>query len=310
MSEADATNPVEGEPVEGAPEEGVETEATADQPEVDEDGNPVEPEEPPEETEEVEHEGKTYAVPKALVARIMKDADYTQKTQAVAEQRRALESRQAEINQTAAAQAQTFENRVQLAQLDAALDQYKSLNWTDYIAQHGSDNAVAAQAQWRQLEAARADLQKEITDKESEHRLVSERATATAIQEANEVLAREVEGYGSQLVSDVMSTAGAFGFSPEELRDSFVGADGKADTRTFKLLAELTRLRTEAAKTQAQQKKAQTAQKVAAVKPAATVKPNAGQYKPGLSDDLPPDEWLRRRNAEAAKANARPRFAR
>lgn len=301
MSEAEATNPVADEPVEGASAEGVETEATLDQPEVDEDGNPVEPEEPPEETEEVEHDGKKYAVPKALAARIMKDADYTQKTQALAETRKALESRQAEINQAAEVQAQTFEQRVQLAQLDAALEQYATLDWSAYADQHGDRAAITAQAQWRQLEQAKATLQNEITEKETGHRLVSERATATAIQEANEVLAREVEGYGSQLVSDVVKTASAYGFSPEELRDSFVGADGKADVRTFKLLAELTKLRSESATAKAKDQKAQTAAKVAAIKPASTVKPNAGQYKAGLDDSLPPDVWRQRFQAQLQK---------
>lgn len=303
MSE-ERDQPVAEEGVTPEPVQGVADEANAqgdDQtPELDADGNPIEAA-AEDDTEEIEHDGEKYRVPKALKEAFLRQADYTRKTQEVAEQRRALESRQAEITQRAEAQAAVFEQRVQLAQLDAALEQYQTLDWQAYVAQHGSDAAVMAQAQWRQLETAKANLQKEVTDKEAEIVRSSEQVTATVLREASEVLSREVEGYGDQLVADVMKAAGAYGFTPEELRDSFVGADGKADTRTFKLVADLARTKAELASLKAKDTKAQTAQKVAAVKPAETVKPNAGQYKPGLNDDLPADEWVRRRQAQLAK---------
>ena len=44
----------------------------------------------PEDDEEVEYEGKTYKVPKELKGALMKNADYTQKTQEVAEQRKSV----------------------------------------------------------------------------------------------------------------------------------------------------------------------------------------------------------------------------
>jgi hypothetical protein len=300
--------PVADEPVEGAPAEGVADEAHAqgdDQPELDEDGNPVEPEPAEEDGEEIELGDAKYKLPKAVAKELregtLRQADYTRKTQEVAEVRKQLESRAAEITQQAEAQAKTLEARVQLATVEQALKQYGELDWNAYAETYGERAAVVAQAQWRQLETAKSDLQQQITDQENEHRLSSERVTATALQEAHEVLSREVQGYGPELVQKVAQTAGVYGFSPQELRDSLVGADGKADVRSFKILAELAELRDFKAKTEAKNTKAQTAEKVAAVKPAATVKPNAGQYKAGLNDDLPADEWVRRRNAELAK---------
>lgn len=257
--------------------------------------------EPEDDAEEVDYEGQKYRVPKVLKDALLRQADYTQKTQALANERKVLESRQAEINQRAEAQAQVFEQRVQLAQLDAALEQYTTLDWSAYVAQYGSDAAVTAQAQWRQLEQAKTALQREISDKEAGFVREREQVSANVLREANEVLSREVEGYGEPLVAEVVKTASAYGFTPEDVRESFLGADGKADVRTFKLLSRLATLERDYAAAKAKEQKAQTAQKVASIKPAATVKPNAGQYKPGLSDDLPVDEWNRRRMAQIAK---------
>lgn len=257
--------------------------------------------EPEDDAEEVDYEGQKFRVPKVLKDALLRQADYTQKTQALANERKVLESRQAEINQRAEVQAQTFDQRVQLAQLDAALEQYTSLDWSSYVAQYGSDAAVTAQAQWRQLEQAKAALQKDITDKEAGFVREREQVSANVLREANEVLSREVEGYGEPLVAEVVKTASAYGFTPDDIRESFLGADGKADIRTFKLLSRLATLERDYASAKAKEQKAQTAQKVASIKPAVTVKPNAGQYKPGLSDDLPVEEWNRRRLAQIAK---------
>src|SRR5438309_2094560 len=46
----------------------------------------------PDDLVEVEHEGRTYAVPAALKGALMRHADYTRKTQALAAHRQALEA--------------------------------------------------------------------------------------------------------------------------------------------------------------------------------------------------------------------------
>jgi hypothetical protein len=160
-------------------------------------------------------------------------------------------------------------------------------------------------AQTQQLRDQRASLERDITAKEQEHRLQSDRVVDTALQEANQILQREVSNFGPELVGQVAEAAKSLGITPEEIRQSFVGDDGKADVRLFKGLAELTTLRAKVAEYEAKLKKTQTAEKQAAVQPAATVRANPGQYKAGLNDELPADEWMRRRNAELAKARRR-----
>jgi hypothetical protein len=247
--------------------------------------------------------------PQGLKPALLMQADYTRKTQEVAEQRKALDTERQSLAQQAEAQAATVDERATLRAIESSLKQYQEIDWNAYTEQYGERAAITAQGQWRQLETAKADLQTEITRKETEHRSNREQATATALREADQVLSREVKGYGPQVIQAVRETAQTFGFSPQELVESLVGADGKPDVRSFKVLAELQELRAYKAKHDAQTTKAQAAQKQAAVQPAKTVGARAGGYKPGLDDSLPMDEWLRRRNAEERNAReaTRPR---
>lgn len=310
MNTEDATNPVAEEELAPASVEGVAEEANAqgdDQPEIDEDGNPIAG--PDDETEEIEHDGVKYSVPKALKESFLRQADYTRKTQEVAELRRTAEAEVQQRRQAIEQQAQlheaTLTERVQLATLDTQLEQFNGFDWSAYEQQYGAGAVATAMATWRQLEAQRGQLAGSISEKEQSIRLSGEQAIANAIQEADRVLSQEVPGYGPDLVSKAWEAGKSFGFTPEEMRDSFVGPEGKADVRTFKLLAELATLRADKAAQTAKESKAKTVAKVAAVQPARSVSANAGQYKPGLSDDLPVDEWNRRRTAQLAKAGGR-----
>src|SRR5262245_52574677 len=82
MTEETATNPVEGE--DNAAANLPDTQEVEPQA-VDNESGPE-----PEESEEIEHDGRKYLVPKALRPLLLMQADYTRKTQEVAEQRRAV----------------------------------------------------------------------------------------------------------------------------------------------------------------------------------------------------------------------------
>jgi hypothetical protein len=292
MSE-EATNPVEDEVIDTASEEGVADEAHQAQGD-DQDTSEETEEVQPDDDEEIEHEGQKYKVPKALKESFLRQADYTRKTQELAEQRRTVEARHAEIAQQAELHAQTLTERVQLKTVEDQLAQYNNVDWRQYTAQYGAEETATAMAQWQQLRDAQSSLTNAISSKETEHRLSGERMAATALQEAEQVLAKEIKGYGPDLVRNIAQTASTIGFTPQELRDSLIGENGKADVRSFKVLAELHELRAFKAQHETKTQKAQTAEKQASVQPAKTVGQKSGGYKPGLDDSLPPDEWHRR----------------
>lgn len=305
--ENDATNPVD-----------VEDDAVLDAPEVDADSysdgtdqaetDGAEDGQPEDDTEEVDWDGTKYRIPKALKPGLLMQADYTRKTQELAEQRRHVEQHVQSLSQQAELQQATLEHRVNLRAVEQTLQQLESIDFNQYDQTDPQVAAWVAQQSMRvvQYVQAKAQLENAIAQTETETRQMSERSSANAIAQADQVLSREIEGWSPQLVQDLAGYAATeFGITPQELRDSVVNPDGTADTRTFKVLARLHRAETELAKLKGQATKAQQAAKQAAVTPAKAVGQRAGGYKPGLDDSLPADEWLRRRNAQLAKAGAR-----
>ena len=302
MSE-DTTNPVdvEDDAVLDQPEVEVEADETAD---IDAEETDAEGQEPQAEddTEEIERDGVKYRIPKALKDDLLRQADYTRKTQEVAETRRALEMQAQSLTQQAQLAEATLEHRTNLKLVEQQLATFQNTDWSAYSAQYGADATAAAMASWQQYRDAQAELSSAITRAEGETRAISERNAANAIAQAEAQLSREIEGWGVEYLSSLAAYASKeFGVSPQELRESVINPDGTPDTRTIKVLARLHKAETELATLKAQQTKAQQASKQAAVTPAKPVGQRAGGYKPGLNDDLPVDEWVRRRNAEVAK---------
>lgn len=302
----DATNPVD-----------VEDDAVLDAPEVDaesysDDTDQAETEgapdegQPEDDTEEVDWDGAKYRVPKPLKDALLRQADYTRKTQELAEQRRTVEQHFTALTQQAELQQATLEHRVNLRTVEQQLQQFQNTDWSAYSANYGAEATAAAMASWQQYRDAKAELEGAIAKTETDFRQISERSTANAIAQAEQVLSREIEGWSPQLVTTLAGYAAEnFGITPQELRDSVINPDGTADPRTFKVLARLHKAETELAQLKAQTTKAQQAAKQASVTPAKAVGQRAGGYKPGLDDSLPADEWLRRRNAQLARAGAR-----
>ena len=303
----DATNPVdvEDDAVLDAPEVDAESYSDDETPEADADGAPDEGQ-PEDDTEEVDWDGAKYRVPKPLKDALLRQADYTRKTQELAEQRRTVEQHFTALTQQAELQQATLEHRVNLRTVEQQLQQFQNTDWQAYAQAYGADATASAMASWQQYRDAKAELEGAIAKTETDFRQISERSTANAIAQAEQVLSREIQGWSPQLVTTLAGYAAEnFGITPQELRDSVINPDGTADTRTFKVLARLHAAETELAKLKAQTTKAQQAAKQASVTPAKAVGQRAGGYKPGLDDSLPADEWLRRRNAQLARAGAR-----
>ena len=304
----DATNPVdvEDDAVLDAPEVDAESYSDDETDQAETEG--AEDGQPEDDTEEVDWDGEKYRVPKPLKDALLRQADYTRKTQELAEQRRTVEQHFTSLTQQAELQQQTLEHRVALRNVEQTLQQLQSIDFNQYDQSDPQVAAWVAQQSMRvvQYSQAKAELESAIAKTETDFQQLSERSRANAIAQADQVLSREIEGWSPQLVRDLAGYAAEnFGITPQELQDSVINPDGTADTRTFKVLARLHKAETELAKLRAQTQKAQQAAKQAAVTPAKAVGQRAGGYKPGLDDSLPADEWLRRRNAQLARAGAR-----
>lgn len=286
MSEQDVTNPVaEAE----APE--LEVADQADAPEAGTEGSEEEAPEGQSEDDldDLELDGKKYRVPKALIAERMMQADYTRKTQELAEQRRAQEAELQQREQSAQALREDF-GKVHALEIQAkafeaiTIDQWSALRVDD------PDQYRLLQDQHERVKFDLSRAQQDLTTKEQTRLQEANANRVKAVQEAAAVLTKDIPGWSPDYAGKLATFATqSFGVTMDELRDT-------TDPRMWKLI-HAAYGNDQKAKTNA---KVAQQEKVASVTPAAVVK-GAAPKPTGLADNLPPDEWLRRRNAQARK---------
>lgn len=231
--------------------------------ETDEGDNPEGPQEPEEDSDEVEFEinGKTYRAPKDAVLR---QQDYTQKTQALAEQRKQLEATLERINSVSQAETQAI---AQVAIVAAQIKQYDDIDWN---AWDETDPVAANRARWeltqlqQQQQAAVAQYQKVGSEKLS----VVQQETAKRLEEADRFAAQNIPGWNRETAQATLDFSRAtYGLSDDEL------AGAIADKPEVLLLLHDAM---EGRKLRAQSATKAKIEKQQAVKPVTTLKGNTG----------------------------------
>jgi hypothetical protein len=308
MSENDATNPGAGDEL--LPNDGVAGQDGQDQNdgagalelELDENGDPIVAE-PVEEVEEVEHEGKKYAIPKALKPQLMLQADYTRKTQELADQRRAVEAQAAATKADVEAREAFIKENAELIAyddrltlLDKEIAAFANVDWQAAVAHdaaNGTNTVQLAQIELQRLKDqrdgfrdGRTKLQTKIESQVTERNLTTQRATAKQREECEAVLAREIPGWSEKRPK-------VEAFAEKALGIPLVALQATTDPRIFKGL-ELAMEGYEARQAKTTRKQAEAVQ---AVRPAAQVRGAA----PATAKDpsrMSADEWQKWRNSQ------------
>lgn len=281
MTENDATNPVEGEDRAEAilPDtQEVEGEAEGER-QLDDDGNPLDADD----AEEIEHDGRKYLVPKALKPLLLMQADYTRKTQEVAEQRRAVQAERQALHQTSQAELDAYAHATTLA---GQLAQYQQVDWR---AWHDADPfaAAAATSEYQMLRDQHQQALGQLSQLRGQRTFLAQQETARRMEDGRAALASEIPGWSEDLKARLIGFAAGYGFSRDELDDL------EADPRVARVL-HAAFSGSSAAETARKVHNLVAAQQV---QPAASVRAR-GAPPAGLDDRLSPDEWVRRRNAQ------------
>ena len=186
------------------------------EPQYDADGNPVE-HIPADDFEDVDFEGKKYSVPKELKSALMKNADYTQKTQKLADDRRSLEQQQQFYQQKQEFDRQNIADIGKLQTLSAQCEDYNKVDWQKAISED-PQNAQAHWMQYQQLEKQRSDLQKSLDGRFQQFNVNQQQEIAKRVESEIAVLKRDIPGFNAdkwgQLAQHAIDT---FGFSREEI---------------------------------------------------------------------------------------------
>lgn len=179
-------------------------------------------------SEEVDYEGEKYKLPKKLKDALLRQQDYTQKTQAVAEQRRALEAQALQVQQHAQLSQQYVAEYAEALSLDKELAQYQNINWNQ-LMDADPVQAMKLDRQMRELQARRDHVVSSVTQKQQAQQFESQRIAAQRLAEGRAVLEREIKGWTPETAKALASFGKEQGFTEGELAQV-------NDPRTVKLL--------------------------------------------------------------------------
>lgn len=158
----------------------------------------VEPETAPDEgLVEVEFEGKTHKVPQELKDALLRQSDYTRKTQEVAEARKQLEAQQAFVQQQAVFHQQSAQEFAQLQAVDNQLSQYQSIDWAAALDQDPI-GANKAYIQFQQLQQARSQMAQALGQRQQQFQQAEAQQTAQAM-EATRQHVQQLPGWTPQV---------------------------------------------------------------------------------------------------------------
>ena len=203
--ETEAQEAEQAEAVEASTEES--TEATNEQTEnVEED-----------DFEEFEWNGQTIKGPKGLKEGVMKNADYTQKTQEVADRRRELEAFEQSLRSRAESADAEMEIRAKVWAEDAQLKQYENIDWRAWSEQ---DPVAAQQArmQFDDLVRQHGESRKELEEFATKRSQDEQQDFARRVGETRDFAQKNIQGFNDEVEKKVVDFALETGITPQQLQ--------------------------------------------------------------------------------------------
>jgi len=241
------------------------------------------------EFEEIDVDGEKISAPKLtaekLRAAMLRQADYTRKTQELSQLRQQSEAEIAQEKARIETAKANFQSVARVTAIDERLQQYANVDWQ---ALSQSDPVTAQQQffQYQQLKDARGQLVGQIQQHESQRALQEQQETAKAMQQANEVLGREIKGWSPEYAKQLREVARGLGASDKDLDGIRAPWIVKA-LHAQKMLSEMT-------------KKAQAAPAATPATPIRTVTGASAQKAD--PDKMSIDEYMRHERKRLAKA--------
>lgn len=245
------------------------------------------------EYDEYEEDGKTYKVPKDLKGHLLRNRDYTQKTQELAEQRRAFEAERVKTKESDEA---IEEARFAHRSIQSRLSDLQALSPEDWDQirvldqRNGTNNYDKLQREFLTLPRQADEAKRTLDQKVSEARDAQQQAVAQQVAQGQAILARDIPGWGPELGAKLVDfVKSEYGVTEEKHGQAFMDP----------ALVKLAYAAFKAKETQQKAKTQQRADQVNKTKPPVTVKGGASP-KAGLHEGLSAKEWADRRNRQLA----------
>lgn len=181
-------------------------EADADDPDDDADeGDEPDAVAAPEMTE-IDFNGKKYQVPAELKDGFLMQADYTRKTQGLAEEKRQIEARAQEIDAMRNVAQEEMNARASLIGINQRLQQYQNVDWNAWQ----DDDPIAAQKgyiEYQQLERQAGQIGQYLQNAEMQRTEMTKQDTAKRLQETRAFAEKEIPGWTPEIDAKVTEFA-------------------------------------------------------------------------------------------------------
>jgi cell fate (sporulation/competence/biofilm development) regulator YlbF (YheA/YmcA/DUF963 family) len=166
--------------------------------------------------EEVEFEGKAYKVPKEIKEALLRQADYTQKTQAVAEQRRTLEEKAQLLQQREQLMSTAFEKAVELREVQNRLSQFEQIDWQS-LADSDPAQATKLNLAYQQLQREAQQKYSELTQTQAQQEQLNAHQLQQTLAEAQKELRTRLPNFTPEVAEKIKVTAREYGLTDQEL---------------------------------------------------------------------------------------------
>lgn len=175
--------------------------------------------------------GEVEASLSELKSGYLRQADYTQKTQQLSEERKQAAQ---QLQQQVQSIGQMSQDVASLMQLQANLKQFDGIDWNAAYQQDPTE-AGRLHAMWQQTDYAAKQLASKINHDRQAYEQASNQERAQQLQhathEAMQVLQRDIPGFGPETINAARAVAIDLGYSDDELVNL-------TDPRAFKVLHE------------------------------------------------------------------------
>lgn len=244
-------------------------------------------EETEEELEETEYEGKKYNLPKGLKHALLRQSDYTKKTQEVANERKTVESERQTIQKIREAHQKEFKAYAEVYNLDTQLAEYAKIDWNKLL-QEDQGSYLALDREFKTLQDRKNQRLQEINKIESERSQTQQQEAAKREEETRQTLSRDIKNWSIDTESKLTDYAKSRGVPEEAIKGAI-----KYDAVAVKILHE-SYLYQQLLKKATQKPKNPTPP--APIKPISMKNTKSLTSEPSDKDSV--DEWLKKRNAQ------------
>jgi hypothetical protein len=167
------------------------------------------------EVAEVEIDGEIYQVPQKIKDRFIHHADYTRKTQEIAEARRVVASQEQSLQLKQAFDQETASERSNLAAIELQLEQYKKLDWGSMDV----EQMVRTRHQYDQIKEMKADLEKQLQGKRQSFDEKVGKLKTEAREAGMKYIQQKIKGWSDDKGKELMSYGLNEGYTSDELQN-------------------------------------------------------------------------------------------